>query len=186
VVTQKAKTKDEVVATHDSGSQEASGTQPGGDKTVEHGSAVVPDTGSDKGSAEVKNEGSAKVEPPPPPPPKTTAKVTLETTPAGAEIYINGIPVVVDGKPVHTPTSFELPISTTAVRLTLHRDGYEDIEDKSFVVSEDFKKSFPEFKRKRSSSSSNKDKGKGSSSGNKGSSSGTSGTSNDTGIMRPD
>jgi serine/threonine-protein kinase len=184
VVTQKAKTKDEVVATHDSGSaQEASGTQPGNDKTVEHGSA--PDKGSDNGSAEVKPEGSAKVEPPPPPP-KTTAKVTLETTPAGAEIYINGIPVVVDGKPVHTPTSFELPITTTPVRLTLRRDGYEDIEDKSFVVNEDFKKSFPEFKRKRSSSSSNKDKGKGSSSGNKGSSSGTSGTSNDTGIMRPD
>ena len=161
----------------------ASGVVPdkGSDKTVEHGSAgsqTVVDTGSAKTQD---GSGSAKIETPPP---KTHAKITIETNPSEAEIYINGILVEVDGKAVKTPATFDVPISVKPVKLTLRHDGFEDIEEKTFSISDDVKKTFPDFKKKRTSSSGKTGKGsagKGSATGK-----GSGGTSNDTGLMKPD
>jgi hypothetical protein len=156
----------------------------------------IADTGSGTGIA------SAAVTPPPltpdaaektievdarveaPPPVKTHAKITIETNPSDAEIYINGILVEADGKPVKTPASFEVPISAKPVKLTLRREGFEDIEEKTFAISEDVKKTFPDFKKKKSSGTgkgSAKPPGKGSGTGK-----GSSTSPNDTGLLKPE
>ena len=184
VITKQSQSKDNVVETNGSGSAAgiASGVTPGSDKTVEHGSgSQVAAVNNGSGSAETQvGSGSAKVETPPPV--KTHAKITIDSPP-DAEIYINGILVEADNKPIKTPASFDVQISAKPVKLTLRREGYEDIEDKAFSVSEDVRKGFPAFKKKRTSSGTGKGSaGKGS---GKGSGQG-SGTSNDTTLMKPD
>jgi len=183
VVTKKSQ-HNEVVTTDGSGSAAgvASSVTPGSDKTVEHGSGSQVAAGS--GSAEV-GSGSAKVETPPPPPVKTHAKITIEA-PSDAEIYINGILIEVDGKPVKTPTSFDVPISAKPVKLTLRRDGYEDIEEKAFSISDDVKKGFPAFKKKRTSSVTGRGSAGKGSAGKGSGQTGKGSSSNDTGLMRPD
>jgi serine/threonine protein kinase len=184
VVTKKNKgSSNEVTEGSGSANGVASSVTPGSDKTVEHGSgsAAVVATGS--GSAETQEgSGSAKVEPPPPPP-KTTAKLTFKTKPLGAEILVNGkaLPDVI------TPMAFEFRISDDPVKITLRKNGFEDIVLENFVVTDDVTQQLPDFKRKRSSgTSSNSGKGSaGKGSAGKGSTKG-SGTRNDTGLMTPD
>jgi eukaryotic-like serine/threonine-protein kinase len=169
VVTKKSQgANTEQVAGHSSGV--ASGT----------GAAVTPPPITPD-AAEKTIEVDARVEAPPPV--KTHAKITIETNPSEAEIYINGILVEVDGKAVKTPASFEVPISAKPVKLTLRRDGFEDIEEKTFSIGDDVKKTFPDFKKKKSGTGkgSGKTPGKGSGTGK-----GSSNTPNDTGLMKPE
>ena len=172
VVVSKSGGKDTPVVADGTGS--AAGTTPGSDKTVERGSAE-PVSIDAAVAAPTPDAAPTVVDPPA----KTHAKVTLETQPPGAEIYVNGILVEgPDGKPILTPTPFELPLSKTPVKITLRKRGYEDIEERGFPISDDIKKTFPKFARKSSSvgKGSGKTPGKGS----------QTGTSNDTGLMRPD
>jgi serine/threonine protein kinase len=181
VVTKKSRgtTTDEVVE-NGSGSANAvaSGDTPGSDKTVDHGSgsSAVAAIGSGSVTEQVgSGSGSAIIEPPPPPP-KTTATVTFKTKPLGAEILVNGkaLPDVI------TPMPFEFRISDEPLKITLRRDGYEDIVLEKFIVNDDITQQLPEFKKKRSGKTSGTGKGSA-----KGSGTG-SGKSNDTGLMRPD
>ncbi|MBA3503710.1 MAG: hypothetical protein H0T65_25325, partial [Deltaproteobacteria bacterium] len=154
----------------------ASGAAPGSGSamTVEHGSGSSAVVATGSGSAQTQEgSGSAKVEPPPPPP-KTTAKLTFKTKPMGAEILVNGkvLPDVI------TPMAFEFRISNDPLKITLRKDGYEDIVLDKFVVSDDVTQQLPEFKKKRTSSGTGKGSGKGSA---KGSAKGP-----DDNLMRPD
>ena len=127
---------------------------------------------------------------PPPPPPKTHVKLTFETDPAGAEIFINGVQVETpDGKPVLTPAPFELPLSKKPVKITLRKKGYEEIEERNFSIADDVKKTFPDFKPRRTSSRGDRgDKtGKtGTGTGQQKTGTGNTGSTNDTTLMRPD
>jgi hypothetical protein len=76
--------------------------------------------------------------------------------------------------------AFEFRISDEPLKITLRKDGYDDIVLEKFVVADDVTQQLPEFKRKRSSGT-NKGTGKGSAKGT-----GTSGTPNDTKLMKPD
>jgi hypothetical protein len=57
-----------------------------------------------------------------PPPKPTIATITLTTTPAGAKILVNGVPI-----DAVTPQPFDLPISSKPVKIVLQLDGYKDI-----------------------------------------------------------
>ncbi len=151
-----------------------------GDKTVDKGSA---DKGSaDKGSAAAQNgsagsAGSAAVIIPEVP---KVSVLTFTTTPAGAEIFIDGV----DTKK-KTPEPVEVPREKHAVVITFKLDKYEDVVLKNFSVDADVTDKFPMKKKSSSSGQSGKgNTGKGNTGTGKGSGSGKKG--NDTGLERPD
>ncbi len=146
-------------------------TAPGSDKTVEHGSAApTPDAAVVATSGS--NDGSAKT----PPPAKTRAKVTFNTNPPDADVYIDGKRVGISG------TAIELDIAEAPVKVTLKKDGFEDIV-KSVTISDDVKIDVDPFKQKKKSSGTHSGSAKQGSGSKQGSGQKTG--SNDTGLIDP-
>jgi hypothetical protein len=110
----------------------------------------------------------------------TTSTITLETTPAGASIYVNGKDT---GK--KTPEPFTVDRSNKTVTIDLRLSGHDTMTLRKFSVEADASMDYTlKPKRSGNQNTGRKDPPKGD---GKGSNTGSAGkTRNDTGLMRPE
>jgi hypothetical protein len=183
-----------------SGSAAASGSDPStgsagssqiatpgsNERTVDKGSAgsavtpPPPNTGSagSAGSAAPQvgsaGSGSAVVEEP------KLSTITLTTTPAGAEIFVDGV-----DQNKKTPAPFDVPRDKHAVTITLKLDRYEDVVLRNFSVDANVTDTLPAMKKKSGGTGRVPGAGNKGNTGNTGNKGG-SGRRDDSGLERPE